>query len=142
MNNLETKAYTNALNYLAIRMRTKKEIQKYLENKGYEKKTINNVLENLKKYINDELFAKKFIKSRQKYNPKGLKLIFYELKKKGVDENIINRALCNIDEKDMALSIIKKNKFRWKKLNKKDYKKKIFAFLKGRGFSFDTIRDL
>ena len=137
------RAYEDALKYISLRVRSTYEVKKYLKGKNYNDDIVDEVLENrLKKYLNDEVYAKLFIENRERFNPKSSYALAYELRNKGINEAIIDSALKNFNNKDSALSVIKKNKFRFKNKKGSELKKKVFVFLQGKGFDFETIYDV
>src|SRR4030042_1258169 len=89
------KAKSSAFKLLSYRIRSCKEISDKLKDKGFSQDTIAAVIRDLKRidYLDDYKFAKEFIESRLIHNPKGEKLLRYELLKKGVDKNTIDELL-------------------------------------------------
>lgn len=89
------KAYNLAIHYLARRMRTEKEIKDYLLQKEMEEPVINEVLHKLadQKYINDEEFAFSYVRTQKNTSDKGPDVINIELKEKGINHDVIQRAL-------------------------------------------------
>ena len=138
------KARETAIKYLNFKPRTKKEIILKLQEKEYSFDIIQRVISLLEKYdyINDYNYAGCFL--RDKFNLKGfgIKRIKFELKQKGVSENIINQVIeeNSIDETEKAYNLVVK------KYGIDDYdikeKRKIEGFLVRKGFSFDVIREV
>lgn len=132
--------------FLSFRPRSKKEIEQYLKRKnlGEEEKKI--VLKKLEKsgFVNDTEFAKFFVESRLKFRPKGRYLLKAELIQKGIDKNLIEKVLgeINISEVELAKSAISKKLPRFLKLGELEAKNKIAQFLARRGFSWETIKTL
>jgi regulatory protein len=89
------KAYNLAVNYLAKRMRSKKEITNYLSQKEIEEPVINEVIHKLisQKYINDEEYALAYVRTQINTTDKGPDLIRMELKEKGIEEEILLQSL-------------------------------------------------
>ena len=71
-------AYYKALKYINTKLRTTKEINKYLEKNNYEEKEIINVILKLKEdgYLNDKIYTDSYI--RQQINLKNMKLNIYK----------------------------------------------------------------
>lgn len=59
-------SYYQALKYINVRVRSKKEIETYLLKKEYNKETINEVIDKLESqgYLNDLVFAKSFVNNK------------------------------------------------------------------------------
>lgn len=144
-----------ASRFLSVRPRSEKEVVDYLVKKIAKDEgvkfaeasgspLVGKVLKTLKKYnyINDPDFAKWFLKSRLRSNPKSVKLIKYELKRKGIVSEVLE-TLKPAQDQDYksALKLVEKKIVRWQKLSKLEYKKKLYAFLLSRGFDYDTVKE-
>lgn len=143
-----SKALSYAYRLLAIRERTEKEIKTRLNEKGYEKGCIEEVVQYLKdkKLLDDDRFAKEWIKKRSIFSPKGAFAIRDELLKKGIEENIIDSAFkdekVGYNEYAVCKALADKRIGSLKKLKKIEQKKSIYGYLARRGFSFDVINDI
>ena len=127
-----------ALNYVSKSLKTKKQVYDYLNGKGYIKDCIDNAIKTLLDYgyINDEYYAKCFVKSKQ--NIKSKKYIYCALIQKGIDKKIIENVLGeykdNTDEiEKLALKYIK-NK------SQTGLKQKLFRHLLGKGFEYSDVK--
>lgn len=132
---------TAAFRFLSFRPRSSKETEEYLHKKTKKvfvaPEIFKRVMARLVElgYIDDVTFAAWWIESRQKTKPKGMRLIKFELKKKGIDTGEI----VEIPEDEIARRAIRKKIETWKRLPKLDQKKKLYNFLGRRGFSYNTI---
>ena len=90
-------AYYDSIKYINRKLRTSKEIIKYL-NKKYSENNINKVIDRLskEKYINDELFASSYIHDAFILTNKGYNKIYNELDNLGIEDNIIKKYLDKI----------------------------------------------
>ena len=93
--NNEYKAYYEAIKYLNVKLRTKKEIVAKLEKNGYLKSTIANVIAKLEQqnYINDELYIKSFIADQINLTLNGPQKIKRILQNLGFNMNLITQYL-------------------------------------------------
>jgi len=137
------KCWQKALKYLNYKQRSVKELRQHLLKESFSKEQVDYTLERLieKEFINDELYAERFIKRRVDFNPKGKKLLKIELQQKGISEAIINQSLENIDfehEYRLAHNLLEKKQSLVKGKNKENLRK-IANFLERRGFSYDVI---
>ena len=142
-----SEAREKTLRFLSHRMYSEKEIREKLTKKGFGESVIKKVIADLRhnSIIDDYLFAKAFIHDRMRLNPQGSYRMAYELKKKGLSQDIINKIF--IEEKvvetdiERALEIAKK---RLKTLinikDKEKVKRRLYNFLLRRGFSYETIK--
>ena len=139
-----------ALYLLNYRDWSKSEMAKKLEKKQYPENIIEEILQFLeeKKLINDRKFSKEWVRKSIK---KGLApaRIEYELKNKGVNEEIIkeivNQIFSSIDQEKMALELLYRKKYLPFRngLSKKEKLKqfsKIHRFLSNHGFSYSIIK--
>lgn len=129
-------AFDKAINLLSRGMKTKKQISTYLKDKGYMPKVCNYVLDKLieYKYVDDQSFASCYTKMTAK--SKGKRAIAYEMRQKGVSDEIIASCLDEIDDqKEVALSLAQK----YIKNKPKDQKtkEKLYRHLVGKGFSHE-----
>ncbi len=137
------KLIAHTISYVSFRLRSAKEIHEYLSKriKGDEK-YIHLAESRLKelRYIDDEMFAKRFIESRNRSRPKGKKLIQLELRRKGISQDIID-SVNNDGQVDIELArgIAQKKYPLWKKLSVLEQKKKLFGLLQRRGFGSTVI---
>lgn len=127
-------AFERAVGYLSIAPRAKKEIYKYLLDKGYDKAVIMQTIDKLVAYhyIDDYLYAQTYIKSKSKKY--GSFRISAELKQKGIAQSVIDELLDDAPE-DNITDIAQK----YIKSHKPADKQKLKRFLAGRGFSWDSI---
>ena len=149
-----TKLQDSAIHYLNWRPRSEKEVRDHLSRKiqkaenvkfkdARQSPLIDKIVSKLKKYklINDREFAKWFVSSRTRSNPKSRRIIALELKGKGIDTQIIDWALTKAgNEKDLAIKSVSKKIKRWQKLEPLELKKKLYQFLLSRGFDYDTVK--
>ena len=107
--------YETALNYIEIKMRNKKEIYKYLLNKGFEKELINQTIKKLESIglLDNKKYIVAFINDKINLGNDGP----YKIKKMLVDldfdENDIDDYLYSIDEeiwREKLIKIINKKK--------------------------------
>lgn len=133
-----------AVRYLSLRLRSEKELELKLETLGFDRETIKRVVDDLKAlgYINDKIYAQKYIFDRSKLKPKSKKLLKMELKSRGVSEDIIDNVFegWEIDEVTVAQGLIKR-KFGKYDLSDEKTLNKIKVFLKHRGFGYSVISE-
>ncbi len=133
-------AKNHALNYLSFRPRTVREITTKLTDKGFDTEIISDVIQFLKEYkfVDDDAFARMWIRNRTTLKPTGRQKIKNELFQKGLDKETIERNICQLqpeDEEQMAAFLIEK------KIRRAEFSyKKLEGFLARRGFSSGIIR--
>jgi len=130
-----------ALKLIGYRERSMREVEIRMRRKGCNEKLIKEILENLKfcDLINDKRFAREWTQSRIKRGY-GKRKIVFELREKGVEEEIIKKIMkevyAKVDEKQIAIEAIKRKKISLEE------KTKVYRFLVGRGFAFEIINEI
>ena len=138
-----------AIMYLGHRARSEHEVRTKLKGKGFEEPTIAVVIKRLYElsYLDDEQFALNFTRNRFKHKGYGPQRIRAELRRLGIANTLIERALDELlAEKDVLEVALKEAQKRLKKLRRETdlYKKrrKLFDFLLRRGHTSDVARDV
>lgn len=145
-----------ATNYLSFRPRSEKEVTDYLVkkiasrenikwNQAKESQLIPLVIAKLKKYqyINDKDFAKWWLESRIRSRPRSLRQIKVELRKKGINPEILESIPQKpLNEVEIAKKALTKKVKRWQMLSPIDFKKKIYQYLLSRGFDYEIVREV
>ena len=95
------------------------------------------------RYVDDERYARAFVKDKIRYNKWGRRKVDQALWQKHIDEDIRKRVLDEVDDEEY-LSVLRpllKQKRKSTKANS-DYElnQKLMRFAMGRGFTFDIIR--
>lgn len=134
--------YNKCLRYIAVRVRSVKEIRDYLRRNEIEIDEEVRIIDKLLDVglLNDEKFTKAFINDKLKFSSMGPYRIENELKKHQIESNIINKYMMMIDdsflEKKITTQITKIIKSSKKKNNLRD---KIYNNLVSLGYSKDMI---
>lgn len=131
-------AQNKAISYISKYQKTEKELKDYLIKKGFDEEIVLEVIKKLKEYsfVDDDIYAKNFIKSKSKKS--GKRKLSFELKKRGIDENLINENLEEYaDDSETILPLCEK----YLKNKPRDYKtkQKAYRFLSSRGFVSEDI---
>lgn len=139
----ENEAKEVALRFLSFRRRTEKEVKDKLKKKDYDEKTIKRTIDKLKEYdlINDSEFAIAWVKERLAHKPRGKKLLKQELWKKGIKRAIIDQVteeLCQNEDKS-ASELLQKIQKRYRNLEPKVARRRMYGLLLRRGFSYETV---
>lgn len=151
---MEEKFYNKALKFLSYRPRSEKEVRENLQKKSFgrglgpSETAIELIIKKLKeqKFIDDEEFAKWWVESRTRFKPRGLRLIKIELKQKGIDSEIIEKILSNKDIEILNINgakrLVEKKIKRYGGLSKEEIYQKLARFLAGKGFDWETIKQV
>jgi regulatory protein len=149
----EFEKYLNkALHFLSFRPRSEKEVRDSLLKKDAPEEIIERVIARLKehKFVRDEDFAKWFIENRLRFRPKSINIIKLELKQKGIERDIIDSAILEIQNSDVvdvevndldsAKKLVAKRIEKYQGQDKQVIYQKLGSYLARRGFNWDTIK--
>ena len=95
------------------------------------------------RYIDDERYARAFVKDKIRYNKWGRRKVQQALWLKHIDSDIQQRVLDEIDEKeylDVLRPLLKQKRKSIKAESDYELNQKLVRFALGRGFGFDIIR--
>lgn len=139
-------ARNKAFHLLSYRERTIKEIRDRLKKKDFSAEVIEKVITYLleKDYLNEQRFAEMWIRSRINHHPRGRKLIYKELKDKGVERKIINSALDEYlsREKELEMASYLMNKWLRRRKDEDSSSYKLKNYLARKGFNYDMIYEI
>lgn len=125
--------------YLARREHSRYELYQKLNRKEFASRNINKILDELeeKDYINDERFARSWIKSRLRLKPRGPRLIKKELAQKGVSKSLQDRLIFELVPEEKELEMAKNLSKKWlnRKRSQENLDRKLYRYLSNKGFS-------
>lgn len=137
-------ALQRALNFLSYRPRSEEEVRRNLIKHGYDEPIIEEILSRLRrgKLVDDENFADLWVENRSEFRPRGGRMLRQELRQKGINDQVINAVLTDLDEDELALKAARKKARRYRHLEWMDFRKKMSGFLARRGFNYGIISDV
>lgn len=135
--------------YLKFRLRSKKEVRDYLlkkiEKRHWSTTDVEKVIKHLEELnlINDKEFVRWFVDQRNSGKPKSQFVLKGELLRFGIDRDLIDAYFSENSqvEDDLALKALQRRWHRYNGLSKQERFKKAVAFLTGRGFSYETVKN-
>lgn len=135
------------IKYIEVRLRSTKEIRDYLIKKDISIDIVEECIEKLIKldYINDERFAKAYIKDKINFTQKGDYKIKKELQLLEIPKEIIDDNINNIDRniiEEKIKKIIEKDIKNNKKYSGNILKNKIYNHLVNQGFSKNIVIEI
>ena len=95
------------------------------------------------RYVDDERYARAFVKDKIRYNKWGRRKVQQALWQKRIDADIQQRVLDEIDEKeylDVLRLLLKQKRKSIRAANDYELNQKLARFALSRGFTFDLIR--
>jgi regulatory protein len=139
------KAREKALQFLSNRPRSEWEVRQNLLKAGYEAETIDRVLERLRgvSLVDDAAFARYWIDNRTQFNPRGEVALRQELRRKGVEREVIDAVLGESEhaEDRAAIQAALAKADRYRQLPRAEFAQKLGAYLARRGFDYETVRE-
>lgn len=137
-------AYGRVLNYLSYRPRSRAEVVTYLQKRDVSEGQIEAIVDRLEKagLLDDEAFAQFWVENRERFRPRGLHALRYELRSKGLDNKVIEQALASVDAEASAHRAASKKARQLSHLDELVFKKKLVAYLARRGFDFGVAREV
>ncbi len=141
---IQAKIFGYAYSLLARKRYTAAEIDKKLESKfPQQTEAIEEIIRRLKEnhYLDDTEYARLFIESRLRSHPQSIKLTRWDLRRKGLNAEVIEHAFGkeDVDELEMARQAAQKKQKSLKHLPEAKKKEKMYRFLLSRGFSPSII---
>lgn len=140
-------AYDLALNYLNVKMRSKKEIKEYLLKKEISEELINNAIKKLEEqgYLSDLSYTRAFINDKINLSNDGPYKIKEQLIKLGISESVISKEL-EVFDKELEQTRVEKLIAKQVRTNhtKSNYllKKKIMEWLINLGYTKEVVNTL
>jgi regulatory protein len=135
-------AMQRALNFLSYRARSEQEIRANLTRAEIPDVVLEATLQRLRELnlVNDADFARMWIEGRKQFRPRSRRFLAYELRLKGIDEQVAQDALEDqvVDEVE-ALNAGRKIARRLATLDFQDFRAKLGGYLGRRGFSYQAI---
>ncbi len=134
------KIYSQTLKYATSRLKTKWEIEEYLNNKNAPPALKTKILNKLSKLnlINDYTYCLSFIRDKQRRHPCSKLKLIYDLKKRRVNISLIEQALeeLGVDDTTSVKELIESRNL----LNKYRDKTRLMRYLTSQGFNYSDIK--
>ena len=137
-------AYERAVRFLGVRPRSIAEVRRNLTEKETAPAMIDEVITRLEAhgYVDDLAFAQFWISNRQQFRPRSSRALRFELREKGVPNNILDEVLAQFDGIEAAYQAARDKARRYSNLDARAFREKIGAFLARRGFDYATVREV
>jgi regulatory protein len=133
-------AYQRALRFVQFRERSEAEIQENLREHKVPEEIIQEVLERLQRsgIVDNRRFARTWIENRSEFRPRSRRALAYELRRRGIEQEVIQDSLESLDDEELAYQAAIKQTRKYRELPWQEYRQKMYAFLARRGFSYET----
>jgi regulatory protein len=133
-------AYQRALRLIQYRPRSESEIRQLLRRHQTPEETAEGIIERLKEsgLINDAGFAQTWVENRSDLRPRSRRALAFELSQRGIDAQVIEQSLSEINDDLMAYQAAQRPARRYKDLEWNDFRQKMYRYLAQRGFNYET----
>jgi regulatory protein len=136
----DDKLYNQTLRYVAMRPRTRWEVEFYLERKQASPALIDNILNKLSNIglIDDRKFAQAYVNDRKLLRPASRRKIIAELRKKRVADEVIQQVTSaeEVDDRTALRAVIERKR----RQTKYQDDTKLMQYLARQGFGYDDIK--
>ena len=124
---------------------TKSEMERRLAREGFSEEAVDTTVEELinSGHIRDQKYAENWVVRRLKSNPRGKTLLKQELLDRGVDREIAEQVVAQVeteDEASLALQLARKRVRQYQRLPIHVAKRRLHGFLARRGFGSEIVR--
>lgn len=140
---IEERAYERALNLLSYRPRSAAEIARRLRKADFPPSAIEAALTRLERVglVDDLTFARYWVENRETFRPRGHRMLRWELKQKGIADQIIDEVLASLDERASAYRLARKRASRLRHLDEATFRRRLSTYLARRGFPYSIINE-
>lgn len=136
------KAVEKGIALLSLRPRSTYEIRSALAKKQYAPQIIDTAIARLHTlgYLNDEAFARFWVDNRGTFKPLSSKALRYELKQKGIADDIIHSVLEGVADEALAQEAGRAYARRLRHSPPQEFQGRMNQFLQRRGFSYSVAQ--
>ncbi len=140
----EEKAKNVAIRFIEYRPRSLAETRRHLHKKEYPEAVVERVLQRLQAVdlLNDADFARYWVDQRESFKPRSKMALQQELRQKGIERDLIDDAIAEIDEFAGASKAAQAKAQRWHSLPWQEFRKKLGGFLQRRGYGYGIVREV
>jgi regulatory protein len=138
------RAFDQAVRFLSYRPRSRAEVERYLHGKRVAGEVVTDVVERLERanYLDDEAFARFWVENREQFKPRSRRALRYELRQKGMTDQVIAQVLSDLDDEAAAWRAVEGRLSRWAGLTRDELRQKMMGYLSRRGFNYEIINSI
>ncbi len=133
-----------AFQFLSYRPRSEAETKTRLQRRGYADEEIEKVIGQLKRLnlLDDAAFAAYWKENRNSFKPRSQRMLKLELRRKGVESEVIDEAIENIDETDSAYRAAMQKARTLSVTDYQIFRQRLGGYLQRRGFNYGVINKI
>ncbi len=138
-----TAAWKVVYRLLRYRPRTEAEIRRALARRGFAPELVEAVVAEAREigWLDDEAFARLWVEQRARNRPRAAWVLARELREKGLPEELVDRAVARVDDRELLRAAAEKALRRYGRLPLAERRRKVMAYLARRGFAYELIRE-
>ncbi len=131
-----------AVRLLSYRQRSERELRERLRQKGFAKPPVDESIARLRDlgYVNDAAFARFYAEGRQSSRPSSQRLLTVELRRKGVEASVAEKATAGVSDEEAAYDAATRRLRMLRGMEYDRFRERLGSFLTRRGFSYDVAR--
>jgi len=132
-----------AIRFLGYRPRSEAEIRQRLLKHGYDGANIDKAIARLKEQglVDDTAFARFWIENRESFSPRSRRLTKLELQRKGLDIEVIDQIVSEVDDSDSAYRAALSKARRLSPADYQVFRRRLAQYLGRRGFDYEVIKE-
>jgi len=143
----QQKAYDRAVHFLGYRPRSRAEVRRHLTEAGIDESLVEATLTRLtaQGYVDDTQFARYWVENRKQFRPKGPQALRQELRQRGVEGDVIESALNDLDPAESAYQAARGRALRLAdqaQIAPTVFRRKLSDFLLRRGFDYEVVHEV
>ena len=133
-----------ALHFLSYRPRSEEEVRIRLRQRCFEVEVVDKVIYKLKqqKLVDDIAFAKYWTENRLSFRPKSKAMLSLELRRKGIETQIVEDEISNLDDEVVVYRAASKIVWKLESLGQDEFYRRLTSYLRRRGFNYDVIKEV
>jgi regulatory protein len=136
--------YSAAMKFISYRSRSESETRERLLKRGFETQYIEPVIEKLRQagWLDDSVFARSWTEDRDTFKPRSQRVLKMELRRKGIDSEIIDAAVAGSDEEANARQLAMHKARTLPVTDFQVFRRRLGAYLQRKGFDYAVINSL
>jgi len=137
------RCYNAAVRYLAYRPRSESEVRQRLQRHGFDSDCTEKAIGRLKEQglVDDMAFAQFWKDNRESFSPRSRRLTRLELQRKGLNSDIIETVVNELDESESAYRAALGKARRLPVSDYQTFRRRMSEHLSRRGFTYDVIKE-
>ena len=137
------RCYDAAALFISYRPRSEPELRERLRTRNFPPESIDAVVARMKEQglVNDTAFAQFWTENRDSFSPRSQWLTGMELRRKGVSEEIIQKAVGTLDDDDSAYRAAYKKARNLPRRDYQSFRRRLGDHLQRRGFGYGVINE-